>query len=212
MSRQGQLKILNHPLIQHKLTLMRCTDTPSNSFRRLLKEISILMSYEVFRDLPLKNIITNTPIQSMRSPVLSEKTLCLVPILRAGNGMLDGFIEIVSGALVGHIGLYRDEETLKAHDYYINLPKGIGNAKTIILDPMLATGNSANAAISIIKKHGATNVVFVSILAAPEGVKTLEQKHPDVQIYTCCLDERLNDNGYITPGLGDAGDRLYGTI
>ena len=134
MSRQGQLKILNHPLIQHKLTLMRCTDTPSNSFRRLLKEISILMSYEVFRDLPLKNIITNTPIQSMRSPVLSEKTVCLVPILRAGNGMLDGFIEIVSGALVGHIGLYRDEETLKAHDYYINLPKGIGDAKTIILD------------------------------------------------------------------------------
>ncbi len=177
MSRQGQLKILNHPLIQHKLTFMRCIDTPSNSFRRLLKEISILMSYEVFRDLPLKNIITNTPIQSMRSPVLSEKTVCLVPILRAGNGMLDG-----------------------------------GNAKTIILDPMLATGNSANAAISIIKKHGATNVVFASILAAPEGVKALEQKHSDVQIYTCCLDERLNDNGYITPGLGDAGDRLYGTI
>ena len=211
MSCQRQLKILDHPLIQHKLTLMRSVETPSHSFRRLLKEISILMSYEVFSDLPLQNIHTNTPMQSMDSPVLSENTVCLVPIMRAGNGMLDGFIEIVSNALVGHIGLYRNKETLKAHDYYINLPKAIDVGKTVVLDPMLATGNSANTAISIIKKHGANDIVFTSILAAPEGVEAIEQKHPDVPIYTCSLDERLNENGYIIPGLVDAGDRLYGT-
>ena len=211
MSWQRQLKILDHPLIQHKLTLMRSVETPSHSFRRLLKEISILMSYEVFSDLPLQNIHTNTPMQSMESPVLSENTVCLVPIMRAGNGMLDGFIEIVSNALVGHIGLYRNKETLKAHDYYINLPKAIDVGKTVVLDPMLATGNSANTAISIIKKHGANDIVFTSILAAPEGVEAIEKKHPDVPIYTCSLDERLNENGYIIPGLGDAGDRLYGT-
>ena len=211
MSCQRQLKILDHPLIQHKLTLMRSVETPSHSFRRLLKEISILMSYEVFSDLPLQNIHTNTPMQSMESPVLSENTVCLVPIMRAGNGMLDGFIEIVSNALVGHIGLYRNKETLKAHDYYINLPKAIDVGKTVVLDPMLATGNSANTAISIIKKHGANDIVFTSILAAPEGVEAIEKKHPDVPIYTCSLDERLNENGYIIPGLGDAGDRLYGT-
>ena len=211
MSCQRQLKILDHPLIQHKLTLMRSVETPSNSFRRLLKEISILMSYEVFSDLPLQNIHTNTPMQSMESPVLSENTVCLVPIMRAGNGMLDGFIEIVSNALVGHIGLYRNKETLKAHDYYINLPKAIDVGKTVVLDPMLATGNSANTAISIIKKHGANDIVFTSILAAPEGVEAIERKHPDVPIYTCSLDDCLNENGYIIPGLGDAGDRLYGT-
>ena len=212
MTVEKKLIITDHPLIQHKLTLMRNHETPTNLFRSLMKEISILMTHEVFRGLGLKKTIIKTPIQLIEAPTLSQHQICLVPIMRAGNGMLEGMIEIIPNAKVGHIGLYRDEETLKAHHYYIKLPKKISEGVAVVIDPMLATGNSANKAITILKEAGAKNIIFACLLSVPEGIDLINQKHPDVPIYTCCLDEGLNELGYIVPGLGDAGDRLYGTI
>ncbi|MDC0158803.1 uracil phosphoribosyltransferase [Rhodospirillaceae bacterium] len=212
MTVEKKLIITDHPLIQHKLTLMRNHETPTNLFRSLLKEISILMTHEVFRGLGLKKTIIETPIQVIEAPTLSQHQICLVPIMRAGNGMLEGMIEIIPNAKVGHIGLYRDEETLKAHHYYIKLPEKISEGVAVVIDPMLATGNSANKAITILKEAGAKNIIFACLLSVPEGVDLINQKHPDVPIYTCCLDKGLNELGYIVPGLGDAGDRLYGTI
>ena len=207
-----KLIITDHPLIQHKLTLMRNHETPTNLFRSLLKEISMLMTYEVFQGLGLKKIIIKTPIQEIEAPSLSHHQICFVPIMRAGNGMLEGMIEIIPDAKVGHIGLYRDEETLKAHHYYIKLPKKISEDVVVVIDPMLATGNSAHKAIAMIKDAGAKNIIFACLLAAQEGVNLIHQNHPEVLIYTCCLDECLNELGYIIPGLGDAGDRLFGTV
>ena len=212
MTVEKKLIITDHPLIQHKLTLMRNHETPTNLFRSLLKEISMLMTYEVFQGLGLKKIIIKTPIQEIEAPSLSHHQICFVPIMRAGNGMLEGMIEIIPNAKVGHIGLYRDEETLKAHHYYIKLPEKISEGVAVVIDPMLATGNSANKAITILKEAGAKNIIFACLLSVPEGIDLINQKHPDVPIYTCCLDEGLNELGYIVPGLGDAGDRLYGTI
>ena len=212
MTVEKKLIITDHPLIQHKLTLMRNHETPTNLFRSLMKEISMLMTYEVFQGLGLKKIIIKTPIQEIEAPSLSQQQICLVPIMRAGNGMLEGMIEIIPNAKVGHIGLYRDEETLKAHHYYIKLPEKISEGLAVVIDPMLATGNSANKAITILKEAGAKNIIFACLLSVPEGIDLINQKHPDVPIYTCCLDEGLNELGYIVPGLGDAGDRLYGTI
>ena len=212
MTVEKKLIITDHPLIQHKLTLMRNHETPTNLFRSLLKEISILMTHEVFAGLGLKKTIIETPIQVIEAPTLSQHQICLVPIMRAGNGMLEGMIEIIPNAKVGHIGLYRDEETLKAHHYYIKLPEKISEGVAVVIDPMLATGNSADKAITILKEAGAKNIIFACLLSVPEGIDLINQKHPDVPIYTCCLDEGLNELGYIVPGLGDAGDRLYGTI
>ena len=204
--------ITDHPLIQYKLTLMRNHETPTNLFRSLMKEISTLMTHEVFHGLGLKKTIIKTPFQVIEAPTLSQYQICLVPIMRAGNGILEGMIEIIPNAKVGHIGLYRDEETLKAHHYYIKLPEKISEGVAVAIDPMLATGNSANKAITILKEAGAKNIIFACLLSVPEGVDLINQKHPDVPIYTCCLDEGLNELGYTVPGLGDAGDRLYGTI
>ena len=204
--------ITDHPLIQHKLTLMRNHETPTNLFRSLMKEISTLMTHEVFHGLGLKKTIIKTPFQVIEAPTLSQYQICLVPIMRAGNGILEGMIEIIPNAKVGHIGLYRDEETLKAHHYYIKLPEKISEGVAVAIDPMLATGNSANKSITILKEAGAKNIIFACLLSVPEGVDLINQKHPDVPIYTCCLDEGLNELGYIVPGLGDAGDRLYRTI
>ena len=212
MTVDKKLIITDHPLIQHKLTLMRNHETPTNLFRSLMKEISTLMTHEVFRGLGLKKTIIKASIKIIEAPALSKHQICLVPIMRAGNGMLEGMIEIIPNAKVGHIGLYRDEETLKAHHYYIKLPEKISEGVAVAIDPMLATGNSANKTITILKEAGAKNVIFACLLSVPEGVDLINQKHPDVPIYTCCLDEGLNELGYIVPGLGDAGDRLYGTI
>ena len=212
MTVEKKLIITDHPLIQHKLTLMRNHETPTDLFRRLLKEISLLMTHEVFQGLRLETTIIKTPIQVIEAPTLSQHQICFVPIIRAGNGMLDGMMEIIPDAKVGHIGLYRDEKTLKAHHYYIKLPEKISEGMVVAIDPMLATGNSADKAITILKEAGAKNIIFACLLAVPEGVNLIHQKHPEVPIYTCCLDEGLNELGYIVPGLGDAGDRLYGTI
>ena len=212
MTVEKKLIITDHPLIQHKLTLMRNHETPRNLFRSLMKAISTLMTHEVFRRLGLKKTIIKTPIQVIEAPTLSQHQICLVPIMRAVNSMLERMIEIIPNAKVGHIGLYRDEETLKAHHYYVKLPEKISEGVAVVIDPMLATGNSANKAITILKEAGAKNVIFACLLSVPEGVDLINQKHPDVPIYTCCLDEGLNELGYIVPGLGDAGDRLYGTI
>ena len=211
MTVEKKLIITDHPLIQYKLTLMRNHETPTNLFRSLMKEISTLMTHEVFHGLGLKKTIIKTPFQVIEAPTLSQYQICLVPIMRAGNGILEGMIEIIPNAKVGHIGLYRDEETLKAHHYYIKLPEKISEGVAVVIDPMLATGNSANKAITILKEAGAKNIIFACLLSVPEGVDLINQKHPEVPIYTC-LDEGLNELGYIVPGLGDAGDLLYGTI
>ena len=205
------LVLVDHPLIQHKLTLMREKTTPSAQFRRLLKEISLLLGYETLRDLPLTSRRIETPLAEMEAPILKGKKLALVPILRAGIGLLDGMLELVPLARVGFIGLFRDEETLKPVQYYSKLPKEMEKRTTVMLDPMLATGNSAVAAIDIVKEVGARDVRFMCLLAAPEGVENLARAHPDVRIITAAVDERLNDQGYIVPGLGDVGDRLFGT-
>ena len=203
--------VLDHPLIQHKLTLLRDKDTSTTGFRRLAREISLLMGYEVTRGLPLETIRIETPIEPMDAPQLSGKKLCFVSILRAGNGLLDGMLDLVPGARVGHIGLYRDPHTLSPVEYYIKLPDDIGERMVIVVDPMLATGHSAAAAVARLKQAGATQIRFACLIAAPEGVKTFHEEHPDVTIFVCAIDRQLNDHGYICPGLGDAGDRLYGT-
>lgn len=207
----GQLHIIDHPLIQHKLTYMRKKETGSKDFRILLDEISMLMGYEVTRDLPLRDYEIETPITKMTGKVISGKKLAVIPILRAGLGMVNGILELVPVAKVGHIGLYRDPDTHKPIEYYCKLPTDIGERIVIVVDPMLATGGSASDAITMLKKRGCTNIRLMCLVAAPEGVKAVQAAHPDVDIYTAALDEKLNEHAYIVPGLGDAGDRLFGT-
>ncbi|HEY9020813.1 MAG: uracil phosphoribosyltransferase [Paracoccaceae bacterium] len=205
------LTIVTHPLVQHKLTLMRDKNTSTGEFRALLREISALLAYEVTRELELTTRAIETPMQEMDAPVLKGKKLALVSILRAGNGLLDGVLELIPSARVGFIGLYRDEATLKPVQYYCKLPEGLEDRLVIVVDPMLATGNSSAAAVDLLKAAGATNIRFMCLLAAPEGVARMAEAHPDVPIVTAALDKRLNDKGYILPGLGDAGDRMFGT-
>lgn len=205
------LTVVNHPLIQHKLTLMRDVGTASAVFRQLLREISMLLAYEVLRDLPTTTKTIHTPLAEMSAPILEGRKLVFVSILRAGNGLLDGMLDLVPSARVGHIGLYRDPKTLQPVEYYLKLPEYMNERTCIAVDPMLATSNSASAALNRLKEAGARDIKFVCLLAAPEGVEALTTAHPDVQIYTAALDECLNDHGYIVPGLGDAGDRMYGT-
>ncbi len=203
--------IVDHPLVQHKLTLMRRKQTPTADFRRLLREISLLLAYEVTRDLSLTMQEVETPLARIRAPVLEGKKLCLVSILRAGNGMLDGMLDLVPSARVGHIGLYRDPVTLVPVEYYYKVPEQLGTRVVIVVDPMLATGNSAIAAVHRLKESGAQTIKFVCLLAAPEGVTAFSDEHPDVPVFTAAVDERLDAHGYIVPGLGDAGDRVFGT-
>jgi len=207
----GSVTVVDHPLVQHKLSLMRRVNTPTALFRDLLREISLLLCYEVTRELPLTTSEIETPLAKIDAPKLEGKKLVLISILRAGNGLLDGMLDLVPSARVGHIGLYRDPETLEPVEYYFKVPEDLGNRLVIVVDPMLATGNSAAAAVSRIKKAGAQNLKFVCLLAAPEGIDAFQSAHPDVPIYTAAIDSHLNDHGYIVPGLGDAGDRLYGT-
>ena len=206
-----RLNIVTHPLIQHKLTEMRKKDTPTNHFRQLLREISLLLAYEVTRELPLSKVKIETPLMETEAPSLDGKKLALVSILRAGNGLLDGVLDLIPSARVGFVGLYRDEKTLKPIQYYYKVPGSLSERLVIVVDPMLATGNSASAAIDLLKKTGAKHIKFLCLLAAPEGVETLQKNHTDVEITTAALDVKLNDIGYILPGLGDAGDRMYGT-
>ena len=203
--------LVDHPLIQHKLTIMRKADTPSSLFRQLLQEISQLLTFEVCRDLKTEPVLIETPLETMEGQKLAGKKLCLVSILRAGNGLLDGMLDVIPSARVGHIGLYRDHETLKPVEYYLNLPDAIEDRLTLVVDPMLATGYSAISAVDRLKKAGARQIKFVCLLAAPEGIDAFYDHHPDVPIYTAAIDRQLNDHGYIMPGLGDAGDRIYGT-
>ncbi len=203
--------LISHPLVQHKLTLMRQKDLSTSSFRRLLHEISMLMAYEVTRDMPTQLIEIETPLEKMQSPVIEGRKTVFVVVMRAGNGLLDGMLEVVPGARVGHVGLYRDPKTLTAVEYYFKMPHSMNERDAIVLDPMLATGNSAVAAVDRLKETSPKSIRFVSLLAAPEGLKTFHAHHPDVPVYTACIDRQLNDHGYIVPGLGDAGDRLFGT-
>ena len=203
--------LVDHPLVLHKLSHLRAKETPPPLFRQLVREIGQLMAYEVLRDLPLTTKPIETPLTAMRAPVIDGKKLALVSILRAGNGLLDGFLDIVPLAKVGHIGIHRDPDTLEAIEYYRKLPKGVAERMTIVLDPMLATANTACAAIARLKEAGATRLKFACVLAAPEGIEALATAHPDVELYTAAVDQCLDDHGYIVPGLGDAGDRIYGT-
>lgn len=207
----SNVHVIDHPLVQHKLTLMRKKDASTNSFRRLLGELSTLMAYEVTRDMPLQDIEIETPLERMTGKVIDGKKLVLVSILRAGNGFLDGMLNVVPGARVGHIGLYRDPKTLQAVEYFFKVPESMGDRDAILLDPMLATGNSAVAAVTRLKATKPRSIKFVCLLTCPEGIKVLHEAHPDVPIYTAAIDERLNAKSYIVPGLGDAGDRLFGT-
>lgn len=207
----NNVTITNHPLIQHKLTIMRKTSTSSSEFRALVSEIATLMCYEATRDLPLKEVEIETPICKTNKNILAGKKLAFVPILRAGLGMVDGVLKLVPSARVGHIGLYRDPETLMPVEYYCKLPADISEREVIVLDPMLATGGSAIDAITQIKKRNPKSIKFMGIIGAPEGLEALCKVHPDVHVYLAALDEKLNDHGYIVPGLGDAGDRIFGT-
>ena len=203
--------VIDHPLVQHKLTLMRQKDLSTSSFRRLLHEISMLMAYEVTRDMPTQMIEIETPLEKMRAPVIEGRKTVFVVIMRAGSGFLDGMLEVVPGARVGHVGLYRDPKTLVAVEYYFKMPHNMDERDAVVLDPMLATGNSAVAAVDRLKETKPRSIRFVSLVAAPEGVDNMQRHHPDVPIYTAAIDRGLNDHGYIVPGLGDAGDRLFGT-
>ncbi len=207
----GHVTVVDHPLVQHKLTLMRETETSTAVFRQLLREISQLLAYEITRELDMTTRRIETPLCPMDAPVLAGKKLALISILRAGNGLLDGVLELIPSARVGFVGLYRDEETLQPVQYYFKVPEELEDRLVIALDPMLATGNSSAAAVDLLKKSGATNIRFMCLLAAPEGIETMRQAHPDVPIVTASIDERLNEKGYIVPGLGDAGDRMFGT-
>jgi len=201
----------DHPLLKHKLTLLRDRYTPTAQFRQVAREISLLMAYEVMRDLPLQPIDIETPLEPIRTEILAGKKLCIVSILRAGNGILEGMLDLVPSARVGHIGLYRDPVTLRPVEYYLKLPSDITERQVILVDPMLATGHSAVAAASRLKQAGVTTLKFVCLIAAPEGIATFSDAHPDVPVFTCAIDRELDEHGYIRPGLGDAGDRLYGT-
>lgn len=203
--------VVDHPLVLHKLSILRNIETSTAKFRQVAREISLLMAYEVLRELPMESVIIQTPLEAAEVPRLAGKKLCFVPILRAGNGILDGMLELVPSARVGHIGLYRDPITLVPVEYYLKLPDDIGERLVIMVDPMLATGHSASAAVARIKQAGATQIRFVCLLAAPEGIAALSGEHPDVQIFTAAIDRALDEHSYIRPGLGDAGDRLYGT-
>ncbi len=207
----AHLTVVSHPLVQHKLTIMREKSTSTSQFRQLLREISHLLAYEVTRNLAVADIEIETPIQKMKAPKLDGKKLALVSILRAGNGLLDGILELIPSARVGFIGLYRDEETLEPVEYYFKVPDQLDQRLVIAVDPMLATGNSSVAAIDKLKKAGANNIIFLCLLASPEGVECMKKAHPDVAIVTASLDTKLNQKGYIIPGLGDAGDRMFGT-
>ncbi|MGC4377358.1 uracil phosphoribosyltransferase [Fictibacillus sp. Mic-4] len=207
----GKVHVFDHPLIQHKLTYIRNEETGTKEFRELVDEVAALMAYEITRDLPLEEVTVKTPVAETKTKVIAGKKMGLVPILRAGLGMVDGILKLIPAAKVGHVGLYRDPETLKPVEYYVKLPKDVEERDFIVIDPMLATGGSASAAITSIKNRGAKNIKLMCLVAAPEGVQLIEEEHPDVDIYLAALDEKLNDHGYIVPGLGDAGDRLFGT-
>ncbi|MDD5960040.1 MAG: uracil phosphoribosyltransferase [Methanobrevibacter wolinii] len=203
--------VLNHPLITHKLAILRDVNTGTKEFRELITEISTLLAYEAMRDAKLEEVTIQTPLEKLKTGMLNEDNYAIVPILRAGMGMLEGIINVIPNAKVGHIGLYRDEKTLKPIKYYYKMPKGIENREVLIIDPMLATGGSSSATIDMLKKDGVSKIKLLCIVAAPEGIKTIEEKHPDVKIFCGTVDKNLNENGYILPGLGDAGDRIYGT-
>ncbi|MEP6972449.1 MAG: uracil phosphoribosyltransferase [Betaproteobacteria bacterium] len=205
------LRLVGHPLVQHKLTLLRKKETSTNGFRRLLGELSTLMAYEVTRDMPTQPVQIETPLETMTGTMMDGKKLVLVSILRAGNGILDGVLSVVPGARVGHIGLYRDPKTLQAVEYYFKMPQDMQERDVIVVDPMLATGNSAVAAIDKVKALNPKSVKFLCLLTCPEGLRTMQQAHPDVPVFTAAVDRQLNDHGYILPGLGDAGDRIFGT-
>ncbi|TGE33946.1 uracil phosphoribosyltransferase [Desulfosporosinus sp. Sb-LF] len=207
----AKLQVLDHPLIQHKLSLIRDEETGSKEFRELVEEVAMLMAYEVTRDFPLQEIEVKTPVALAKSKVLSGRKVGLVPILRAGLGMVDGMLRLIPAAKVGHVGLYRDPETLMPVEYYCKLPSDIVERDLIVIDPMLATGGSASAAITFLKERGAKNIKLMCLIAAPEGIKAVQNAHTDVDIFVAAVDERLNEHGYIVPGLGDAGDRLFGT-
>lgn len=207
----GKFQVMDHPLIQHKLTIIRNKNCGTKVFREVVDEITTLMAYDVARDMPLEDVEIETPIAKMTAKTLSGKKVAVVPILRAGIGMVDGILKLIPAAKVGHIGMYRDEETLEPHEYFVKLPADIEQRQVFVVDPMLATGGSAIMAIDALKKRGATNIKFVCLVSAPEGVKALREKHPDVDIYAAALDDHLNEDGYIVPGLGDAGDRSFGT-
>ncbi|WP_340641345.1 uracil phosphoribosyltransferase [Lactiplantibacillus plantarum] len=207
----GKFEVLDHPLIQHKLTIIREKNCGTKVFREMVNEISTLMAYEVSRDMPLKDIEIETPIAKSTKKTLAGKKVAIVPILRAGLGMVDGFLNMIPAAKVGHVGMYRDEKTLKPVEYFVKLPSDISQRQLFVVDPMLATGGSAIMAMDMLKKRGASNIKFMCLVAAPEGVKALRDAHPDIDVYTAALDDHLNEDGYIVPGLGDAGDRLFGT-
>jgi len=203
--------VVSHPLVQHKLTLMRRKEVSTAEFRRLVREVSLLMAYEVTRDLPLEKVTIETPLETMQAPILAGKKLCFVSILRAGNGILDGMLDLVPSARVGHVGLYRDPETLVPVEYYLKLPEDVSERLVIVVDPMLATGHSAAAAVTRLKEAGAQQIKFVCLLTVPEGLQVMQDNHPDVTVFTGAIDRQLDGHGYIRPGLGDAGDRIYGT-
>ncbi len=210
-SETPHVTLVSHPLVQHKLTLMRKKDASTNSFRTLLNEISMLMAYEVTRDMAMQDVVIETPLETMTAKTIDGKKLVLVSILRAGTGILDGMLTVVPGARVGHIGLYRDPKTLQPVEYYFKMPKDMEERDVVVVDPMLATGNSAVAAIDRIKVLKPKSIKFVCLLTCPEGIATMKKAHPDVHIFTAAIDRQLNDHGYILPGLGDAGDRIFGT-
>lgn len=207
----AKVHVFDHPLIQHKLTHIRDINTGTKEFRELVDEVATLMAYEITRDLPLTEVEVETPVQTAKSNVLAGKKLGIVPILRAGIGMVDGILKLIPAARVGHVGLFRDPETLQPHEYFVKLPSDVAEREFILVDPMLATGGTAVEAVNSLKKRGAKNIRFMCLIAAPEGVKVFTEAHPDVDVYIAALDEKLNDHGYIVPGLGDAGDRLFGT-
>lgn len=203
--------VVNHPLVQHKLTLMRMKQTPVAEFRRLVREVALLIGYEITRDLPLEEADIETPLMPMRTKMLAGKKVCLVSILRAGNGLLEGMLDLMPSARVGHIGLYRDPATLQPVEYYYKVPQDVADRPVILVDPMLATANSAVAAVDRVKRDGVRDIKLACLLAAPEGLRRMNEAHPDVTVFTAAVDQGLNDHGYILPGLGDAGDRIYGT-